>query len=81
MTETKTRRQYTDEEKKCAVALSLEKGVPAVSAELSVDSSLLWRWRQKFNGPGKAPPQAIPALSGYRSPGTWPEATRSRPRG
>lgn len=68
MTATKTRRKYTDEEKKRAVALSLEKGVPAASSELRVDSSLLWRWRQKFNGPAKAPPPAIPAPPAPASP-------------
>ena len=45
MTDLKTRRQYTDEEKARAVALAKEKGLTAASAALGVGKVTLWRWR------------------------------------
>ena len=77
MTDTKTRRQYTAEEKQRAVALCVEKGVPAVSAELGVAQSMLWRWRLKFNGPAKLS-AAEPPIVAAAAPASVP--TKARPR-
>ena len=67
MMDTKSRRQYTVEEKQHAVALSFEKGVTAAAAELGVTRSMLWKWRGKFKGlakpPVAAPPPQVPAPS------------------
>lgn len=76
MTDLKTRRQYTVEEKQRAVALCVEKGVPAVSAELGVAQSMLWRWRLKFNGPAKPSTAEPPTVAAAPAA----PVTKARPR-
>lgn len=73
MTDTKVRRQYTEEEKARAVGLVAKKGLEAASAELGVAKSTLWRWR---GGEEQAPtpPAVVPA-----SPPTPPPAPTASP--
>jgi transposase InsO family protein len=93
MSDSKARRQYTDEEKAKAVALAREKGLTRAAAETGLAKSTIWRWRPDEASVGQAvagkasadttrsttdAPAPAPAASAPAPPTTRPKRTTAK---